>query len=183
MAHLNKSSARPMAAVLGFLFRQWLQHRQRVAATGAAMIAATLTDVFLPVYAGNLVTAVSMTGAHRAAALHAAAVAIGIMAALGLAQTVLRYAVFRNIVALTLVNMREIAGAAFWRVQRFSADWHSNTFAGSVQRKITRGMWAVDTRCCWRCCRRFPFLPVPPSCLACAGRRWAFCWRQAPRFT
>ena len=144
MAHLNKSSARPMAAVLGFLFRQWLQHRQRVAATGAAMIAATLTDVFLPVYAGNLVTAVSMTGAHRAAALHAAAVAIGIMAALGLAQTVLRYAVFRNIVALTLVNMREIAGAAFWRVQRFSADWHSNTFAGSVQRKITRGMWAVD---------------------------------------
>jgi ATP-binding cassette subfamily B protein len=144
MAHLNKSSARPMAAVLGFLFRQWLQHRQRAAATGAAMIAATLTDVFLPVYAGNLVTAVSMTGAHRAAALRDAAVAIGIMAALGLTQTVLRYAVFRNIVALTLVNMREIAGAAFWRVQRFSADWHSNTFAGSVQRKITRGMWAVD---------------------------------------
>jgi ATP-binding cassette subfamily B protein len=30
------------------------------------------------------------------------------------------------------------------RVQRFSTDWHANTFAGSTVRKITRGMWALD---------------------------------------
>jgi ATP-binding cassette subfamily B protein len=29
-------------------------------------------------------------------------------------------------------------------VQRFSTDWHANTFAGSTVRKITRGMWALD---------------------------------------
>jgi ATP-binding cassette subfamily B protein len=29
-------------------------------------------------------------------------------------------------------------------VQRFSSDWHANSFAGSTVRKITRGMWALD---------------------------------------
>jgi ATP-binding cassette subfamily B protein len=33
---------------------------------------------------------------------------------------------------------------AFARVQRFSTDWHANSFAGSTVRKITRGMWALD---------------------------------------
>jgi ATP-binding cassette subfamily B protein len=133
-----------MAAVLNFLLRQWLHHTLLVASVALAMIGATLTDVFLPIYAGNLVTAVSDAASHRAAALHGAGIAIGFMAALGFTQTVLRYVVFRNIVTLTLYNMREAAADAFWRVQRFSADWHSNTFAGSVQRKITRGMWAID---------------------------------------
>jgi ATP-binding cassette, subfamily B, bacterial len=30
-------------------------------------------------------------------------------------------------------------------VQRFSSDWHANSFAGSTVRKITRGMSAYDT--------------------------------------
>ena len=41
--------------------------------------------------------------------------------------------------------MSEIARSAFARVQRFSADWHANSFAGSTVRRVTRGMWAVDT--------------------------------------
>jgi ATP-binding cassette subfamily B protein len=133
-----------MAAVFRFLLRHWAAHLWLVGLTAGAMILATLTDVFLPVYAGNLVTAVSLAGSDRATALHKALLALAIMAALGIAQTVLRYGVFRGIVRLTLENMREVARDAFWRVQRFSADWHSNTFAGSVQRKITRGMWALD---------------------------------------
>lgn len=144
MAKFNKSSARPMGAVLAFLFRRWAEHRLLVAATAGAMVAATLTDVFLPIFAGNLVTAVSDASGHRAGALHGALVALGIMAALGGAQTILRYTVFRSIVRLTLYNMADVARAAFYRVQRFSSDWHANTFAGSVQRKITRGMWAID---------------------------------------
>jgi ATP-binding cassette subfamily B protein len=144
MPKFNKSSARPMGDVLMFLFREWRKHFVLVGVTAGAMVAATLTDVFLPVYAGNLVTAVSDAGNDRDVAAHGAVVALGVMAALGLSQTVLRYAVFRAIVRLTLHNMAEVARGAFWRVQRFSSDWHSNTFAGSVQRKITRGMWAID---------------------------------------
>ncbi|MBX4276794.1 hypothetical protein K4G91_23775, partial [Mycobacterium tuberculosis] len=40
--------------------------------------------------------------------------------------------------------MSEIAAASFHRVQRFSTDWHANSFAGSTVRKITRGIWALD---------------------------------------
>ncbi len=29
-------------------------------------------------------------------------------------------------------------------MQRFSTDWHANTFAGSTVRKVTRGMWGID---------------------------------------
>ncbi len=133
-----------MAAVLKFLLQHWLAHKNLVALVAGAMVAATMTDVFLPLYAGNLVTAVSAAAGHRAAALHGAIIAVIFMAALGLSQTLLRYVAFRGIVALTLVNMQDVARQAFWRVQRFSSDWHSNTFAGSVQRKITRGMWAID---------------------------------------
>jgi len=133
-----------MGAVLKFLFSQWGKHRLVVAGTAGAMVAATMTDVFLPVYAGNLVTAVSGAADARGAALHGAVIALCAMAALGVSQTLLRYGVFRGIVRLTLANMREVAQDAFYRVQRFSSDWHSNTFAGSVQRKITRGMWAID---------------------------------------
>ncbi len=144
MPPLNRSSARPMAAVLKFLLQCWASHAGLVAIIAASMIGATLTDVFLPVYAGKLVTAVSVTASHRSEAVRGAITAIIIMTGLGASQTVLRYVVFLNIVKLTLLNMREVAQGAFWRVQRFSADWHSNTFAGSVQRKITRGMWALD---------------------------------------
>src|SRR6185437_4934913 len=44
----------------------------------------------------------------------------------------------------TLRIMSEVARDAFMRVQRFSTDWHANSFAGSTVRKITRGMWARD---------------------------------------
>jgi ATP-binding cassette subfamily B protein len=40
--------------------------------------------------------------------------------------------------------MSGVAQDAFVRVQRFSTDWHANSFAGSTVRKITRGMWALD---------------------------------------
>jgi ATP-binding cassette subfamily B protein len=34
---------------------------------------------------------------------------------------------------------------AFAKVQRFSADWHANAFAGATVRRITRGVWAFDS--------------------------------------
>ena len=40
--------------------------------------------------------------------------------------------------------MTRFASEAFWRVQRYSIDWHANNFAGAIMRRITRGMWAVD---------------------------------------
>jgi ATP-binding cassette subfamily B protein len=41
--------------------------------------------------------------------------------------------------------MTDVARSTFARVQRFSAEWQANNFAGSTVRKISRGMWAFDT--------------------------------------
>jgi len=57
---------------------------------------------------------------------------------------VLRYAALAGIIRLTLRLMTRFASEAFWRVQRFSTDWHANNFAGAIVRRVTRGMWAVD---------------------------------------
>jgi ATP-binding cassette subfamily B protein len=40
--------------------------------------------------------------------------------------------------------MSNVASEAFWRLQRLSTDWQANNFAGSIVRRITRGMWAID---------------------------------------
>jgi len=55
-----------------------------------------------------------------------------------------RYVAFRHICSLTVHLMSRMAADAFWRVQRLSTDWQANNFAGSIVRRVTRGMWAVD---------------------------------------
>jgi ATP-binding cassette subfamily B protein len=135
-----------MARVLAFVLRRWRHHPALVWGIAAAMVGATLTDVFLPIYAGNLVSAITAAaGDHDGRALRGAAVALGIMVALGIVQQMLRYGAFIGIVRLTTRMMSEVARQAFYLVQRFSSDWHANTFGGSVVRKVTRGMWALDT--------------------------------------
>lgn len=106
------------------------------------MVAATLADVLMPVFAGRLIDAVA-TAANRAS-LHAALIALTAMAALGAASAVLRAMAIFGIARLTLGIMEAVARSAFARVQRFSTEWHANSFAGSIVRQVTRGMWAID---------------------------------------
>ena len=55
-----------------------------------------------------------------------------------------RHLSLMGISRLTIRLMARVASDAFYRVQRFSTDWHANNFAGSIVRRVTRGMWAVD---------------------------------------
>ncbi|MCW8307016.1 ABC transporter ATP-binding protein/permease [Acidiphilium sp. PA] len=141
MSSLDLKIASPFRAVFGFVFRRWRTHPGLFAGTVIAMLLATLTDVFMPLYAGDLINAVAT---HSRASLHAALMALAMIAALGAAQTLLRYIGFRSIVGLTLKIMGEMASDSFYRVQRFASDWHANNFAGAIVRKITRGIWALD---------------------------------------
>jgi len=137
-----------MRDVLTFLFRHWRREAWLVAGVAAAMLAATVADLFMPLFAGRLVDAVAMHATHaqhaRLQALHAALWALGGMAALGIVLVAGRYYALVAIIHLTLRLMSRFARDAFWRVQRFSTDWHANNFAGSIVRRVTRGMWAVD---------------------------------------
>jgi len=133
--------------VLTFTFQHWRKQPVRVGAIMLVALSSALADVLTPLFAGRLVDALSAGAAGtaaRAGAAHAAGSAFGALIALGIAGMLLRQAVYRNIIVMTLRMMSEIAASGFHRVQRFSTDWHANSFAGSTVRKITRGMWALD---------------------------------------
>ena len=137
-----------MRDVLAFLIRHWRREAWLVGGVVAAMLSATAADLFMPVYAGRLVDAVAThtSALHnlRAQGLHAALLALGGMAALGAVLVAGRHFALVGICHLTARLMSRFARDAFWRVQRFSTDWHANNFAGSIVRRVTRGMWAVD---------------------------------------
>jgi ATP-binding cassette subfamily B protein len=137
----SRDGAQALRTVLAFTFRHWKRQWWLAAAVAIGQSCATITEIFVPLYVGHLVDALGRGLAGHDAAL----AAFGAIAALGLAMVALRHFSWWAIVPLTLKIMRDIANEAFQRVQRFSTDWHANSFSGSTVRKITRGMWALDT--------------------------------------
>ncbi|MGO4711297.1 ABC transporter ATP-binding protein [Bradyrhizobium sp. 2TAF24] len=144
MTRLRQKPADAFRTVLPFVFRHWRRQPWRLTAICLALAASTLADVFMPYYAGRLVDAVAHGASDPSLGRDAAFVAFAAIIGLGLMSVVLRHAGFQAIVALTLRIMSDVARDAFWRVQRFSTDWHANSFSGSTVRKITRGMGALD---------------------------------------
>ena len=139
MTKSRAEGSQVLRKVLCFTFRLWGTRRRLVAGIALSMSFATLTEIFVPVFAGRLIDAVT-TGAAEAALA-----AFLWMIALGLALVLLRHLAWWGVVPLTLSMMSSVARDTFNRVQRLSTDWHANSFAGSIVRKITRGMWALDT--------------------------------------
>ena len=111
-------------------------------ATGLLLMAAA--ELALPLFAGNMVDALADPGKPRATAVADALNAVAAILGLGVVLVALRYGAFKGIILFTLHMMADTARESFWRVQRFSTDWHANSFAGSTGRKISRGMWAFD---------------------------------------
>jgi ATP-binding cassette subfamily B protein len=131
-------------SVLGFTFDHWRYQPGRLAIIVTAVLFSTLADVLTPLYSGRLVDAVATGAAADVVIWNAALAAFTILVALAAGAIVLRHIAFSGIIELTLKMMSDISADAFRRIQRFSTDWHANSFAGSTVRKITRGMWALD---------------------------------------
>ena len=131
------------SAVLGFLWSLWMRRKLRFTGICTFALASTLFDLAMPVMAGRLVDALTRgpdTGADGAWRAYGffLGVAVGFHA---FRQLAVRF--FE--VPMTARTMEDIANDAFGRVQRFSAEWHANTFGGSVVRRITRAAHAYDT--------------------------------------
>ena len=141
MTQSRTQGSQALRKVLSFTFRQWAGSKRLVTQVALGMAIGTLSEVVVPVFAGRLVDAVG----KGSGAVREAAVALAAMASLGLVMLVCRHIAWSSIVPFTLRIMRNISQGAFYRVQRFSTDWHNNSFAGSIVRKITRGMWALDS--------------------------------------
>lgn len=129
--------------VIPFIFQHWLKQPLRLMMVLVGFLGAAVADLFMPVYSGHLVDALT-AGSSDLVARHAALVAFGGIVGLGLVSLMLRIVGLTAIVPFTLKTIADAACEAFMRVQRFSTDWHANSFAGSTVRKITRGTLAVD---------------------------------------
>src|SRR5712675_1734347 len=141
-AQINKRPA-AIRVVIPFVFRHWLEQPARAAIVAGGLLGATAADLFMPLFSGRLVDALTQ-GASDPAARRAATIAFGGIVVLGAVSMILRLIGLQAIVPFTLKIMSDVSRDAFMRVQRFSTDWHANSFAGSTVRKITRGMWALD---------------------------------------
>ena len=152
----SKNKPAAIRVVMPFVFRHWLRQPVMTLIVAAGLLGATIADLFMPIFSGHLVDALTH-GAADEKARHDALVAFCAIVALGLLSIGLRMIGLQAIVPFTLKIMSDVAREAFARVQRFSTDWHANSFAGSTVRKVTRGMWALDLyndTFCWRCCLR-----------------------------
>jgi ATP-binding cassette, subfamily B, bacterial len=141
-ASIDKRRA-AIAVVIPFVLRHWLNQPVLALTVAGGLLGATVADLFMPVFSGHLVDAMTR-GPAEPAARHDALGAFIWIIALGLLSMILRLSGLRAIVPFTLRIMSDVARDTFVRVQRFSTDWHANSFAGSTVRKITRGMWALD---------------------------------------
>jgi ATP-binding cassette subfamily B protein len=154
--------------VLRFCWHYWTLWPGLFFGVLAARLLSTLIDVAVPWASGMLVDAVaSGVRANPDPAIRAAAIFIGIGAVFALARNFVAFLVNR----LSARSITAIGRDAFAKVQRFSADWHANSFAGSTVRKITRGMSAYDT---FTDTLLFGLLP---SFIVVAGVSVAFWWK------
>jgi ATP-binding cassette subfamily B protein len=131
-------------SVFRFCWTHWRQQPARVGLMLCAVLFSTLADVLTPMFAGLLVDAVVSGNASDPLVWNAALSAFGWLMGLAVVAVILRHITFMTIITFTLKSMTDIAADSFHRIQRFSSDWHANSFAGSTVRKVTRGMWALD---------------------------------------
>lgn len=154
--------------VLSFCWHYWTLWPGLFFGVLLARLLSTLIDVAVPWASGMLVDAVaSGVRDNPEPAIRAAAIFIGIGAVFALARNFVAFLVNR----LSARSITAIGRDAFAKVQRFSADWHANSFAGATVRKITRGMSAYDT---FTDTLLFGLLP---SFIVVAGVSVVFWWR------
>lgn len=133
--------------VLRFVSVRWMEHPAMLARTLGGVALATVADICTPLLAGRLVGDVSTspTGGGRGTLMHDALLMVSGLLVLGLVGVMGRRSSYLGISRLSLAVMRRVLDDAFARVQRFSSDWHASNFAGSTVRRVTRGIWAIDT--------------------------------------
>jgi ATP-binding cassette subfamily B protein len=125
---------------LRFAARYWLLSPRLFSVMIVARIASNLIDIFVPLASGALVDTLASGSGDLTAASRALAHLIGLVAAFHALRTIVAWA----LIYVSSRAMEALVRDAFARVQRFSSDWHANSFAGATVRKIARGMWSFD---------------------------------------
>lgn len=111
----SQDDKRPAAIglVLPFALEHWLKQPVRATIILVGFLGATVADLFMPVYSGRLVDALTSVPSDQAAR-HAALIAFAGILALGLLSIMLRFTGLRAIVPFTLQTMSDVARGAFF---------------------------------------------------------------------
>jgi ATP-binding cassette subfamily B protein len=161
----------PFLRTLRFAASRWRRQWPLALAMAGILMVMAAAELALPLLAGQMIDAMAEPARPRERAAHDALVALAAIIGLGLALVFLRYVLFKSIVRFTLRMMSEVAHDTFRRVQRFSTDWHANSFAGATVRKLSRGMWAFDLL------NDTVMVALWPSLLVLVGATLLFGWR------
>ena len=126
-----------------FVWGYWRQQPAKFALIIAGVVLSILLEVQIPDRSAELVTAVLHIGEGPSALSQAWTSAFWLLGILALVCLV-QQGYFRMWMYFASQAMQAIVMDGFRTLQRFSADWHANAFAGATVRKVTRGMWAYD---------------------------------------
>lgn len=131
--------------IVRFTWHYWRQNKHILPVLLIGMAMAAFIDTLFPLVIGRLINSIEDIDAVSAGLPKTVLIAFGCLIALDIF-----YHCVRNCTILiwnkylAMRNLRKIVEDGFTKVQRFSSDWHANSFAGATVRKITRGMWAFD---------------------------------------
>ena len=135
----RKASLRQVAA---FMWKHWAKQPLKLALFGAFFGLAVAADLAFPFASAHLVEALTAGPTQEGA--RAAAAGYGLVALLAFVFYVSRNIGVRFWIPFASNNMERIVTDGFRDVQRFSADWHADNFAGATVRRVSRAMNAYD---------------------------------------
>jgi ATP-binding cassette subfamily B protein len=141
----DESPDRPAKASVGeiarYMWRHWRSQPGKLAGFGVLFAISATAELMLPFMSQGLVNALT---ANEPGANPAVLWAYGAFAATAFVFFALRNIAVRFWIPFAANNMRNLVQDGFRDVQRFSADWHANNFAGATVRRVSRAMWAYD---------------------------------------
>lgn len=127
-------------AVARFAWRYWRERPRMMLVLGVGIALATATELGIPLAVGGLTDAVAGDTANPESAFRWLLVLVG----LSLLFHAFHHGGDYLWGLLQVAVMRRIGADSFARVQRYSSDWHANSFAGKTVRNISRGIWEFD---------------------------------------
>lgn len=132
----------PVGDIMSYIWRRWMSQPHFLAGFLGLYLLAVACDLALPVVSGQLVEALTRGPGEADAAVMTA---YGLFAAVAFGFYFFRNTSVRFWIPLAAHNMRNIVNDGFKDVQRFSADWHADNFAGATVRRVSRAMQAYDS--------------------------------------
>ena len=135
----------PFKHVLSFVFSYFRRFPIMVFLVYLSLTVTVIAHLVFPFASGWLIDTVSASGVPTRAKFDRAFLFVLLLLGQSILYHIsLRTAHFLNCVTDSRVE-RLVAAEALDRIQRFSTEWHINTFAGSTVTKIKRGMRSIHT--------------------------------------